>query len=87
MVSIQLNQTYRIDSDKYQWILVENDRNIGFFVKLEDLFNALFRRKLRLSNAKRIDDIAQYLKTLDKWAQQLSTQLKSQQERENDTTN
>lgn len=61
-INITLDPHFKIQSDKLQWILVEDNKNIGYYSDLEGLVQEYFKRKLRTSDAKTISQLIEYHK-------------------------
>jgi hypothetical protein len=57
MINITLDSHFKLQSDKHQWILTEDDRMIEFWNDLEGLIQSYFKRKLRTSDAKTIEHL------------------------------
>ena len=74
-INITLDSHCKIQSDKYQWILVEDDRMIGFFRDLDSLVQAYFKRKVLTSDAKTISQLLEYHKIVLNNLQQALTPL------------
>ena len=62
-INITLDSRYKIQSDTRQWILVEDDRMVEFWVDLGGLIQSYFKRKLKTSEAKTISQLLEYHKT------------------------
>ncbi len=61
-INISLSKDFKIQSDTHQFILVERDRNIGFYSDLETLIKDYFKRKIRDCDAKTISQLLEYHK-------------------------
>ena len=63
-INIKLDSRHRVESDRHQFILVRDDRNIGFYPYLEDLVREYFLMKVRDCDAKSISHLLEVHKQL-----------------------
>ena len=64
MVNIKLDQEWRLESDKHQWILVLNGRADKFCTSLRSALVTFFEMKIRGSEAKSFSGLVEYHKQL-----------------------
>jgi len=65
-MNIRLDSRYCISSDKYQFILMLDDRPNKFFVKLEDLIKEYLNMKMRTSEARKLEHLKNYIENVKK---------------------
>ncbi len=63
MIQINLDSKYSITADKFQWILMKEDRPLWFFTNLESLLNDYLNLKIKEKNIKTINGLSQAYKT------------------------
>jgi len=74
-INITLDKKHKIQSDRHQFILVEDDRYIGFYPDLESLIKAYFKLKILTCEAKTIHGLLEYHKQCLNTLQQLLAPL------------
>ena len=83
MINITLDSRYKIQSDRLQWILVCDDRNVGFFQDLNSLVQEYVKEKLRTSNAKTFTQLEEFNKQSIRTLQRVLTALQIKVEGKN----
>lgn len=65
-MNIKLDSRHSIDSDSRQFILMRDERPFKFFITLEHLIQEYLDLKIRGSQAKRLEDLSNYIKQTKK---------------------
>jgi hypothetical protein len=78
-----IDKDYAITRDKYQWILLKNERPFQFFTNLQNLLTSILLFKISDSKASEVNQVIRAIKHAENALCKLSTRIGERFEKEN----
>ena len=77
MATFKINKRYSVTRDKYQWILLLDDRPHKYYQSLENLFEYLLRLKISESKALEVNQLINSINKARTGFNRLSTMIEN----------
>jgi len=82
MATFKVNKHYSVTRDKYQWILLLDNRNHKYYQTLEELFNHLLIMKITESKALEVNQLINSINKARATLNKLSTSIEKRFEKD-----